>query len=86
MEKKRYFCSHCNDFVSRGTRSIQLQVISAAKGTLCDSDSDCSDYNSNSGHANGECGFEDNVEFDSSEDYCRRNSDVWVFCTRLLAW
>ena len=73
MDKKRYFCSHCNDFVSRGTRSRHLQVISAAKETLSDSDSDCSDYNSNSVH--GECAFEDNIAFESSEDYCPRNSD-----------
>ena len=38
MGKKRYFCSHCNDFVSRGTRSRHLKDLAATNEAFFDSD------------------------------------------------
>ena len=38
MGKKRYFCSYCNDNVSRGTRSNNLKELAEAKGTSYDTD------------------------------------------------
>ena len=38
MGKKRYFCSHCNDYVSRGTRSNHLKELAEANGSSYDTD------------------------------------------------
>ena len=38
MEKKRYFCSHCNDYVSRGTRSNHLKELAEANGSFYHTD------------------------------------------------
>ncbi|KAK2548601.1 hypothetical protein P5673_031199 [Acropora cervicornis] len=38
MGKKRYFCSHCNDYVSRGTRSNHLKELAEANGSFYDTD------------------------------------------------
>ena len=38
MGRKRYFCSHWNDFVSRGTRSRHLQDLAATDEAFFDSD------------------------------------------------
>ena len=38
MGKKRYFCSHCNDYVSRGTRSNHLKQLAEANGSSYDTD------------------------------------------------
>lgn len=38
MSTKRYFCSHCNDFVSRGTRSRHLNEITATSEASCETD------------------------------------------------
>lgn len=38
MEKKGYFCSHCNDYVSRGTRSNHLKELAEANGSSYDTD------------------------------------------------
>lgn len=38
MGTKRYFCSHCNDFVSRGTRSRHLNEITATSEASCETD------------------------------------------------
>ena len=38
MGEKRYFCSHCNDFVSRGTRSNHLKEMAEANETSNDTD------------------------------------------------
>lgn len=38
MGKKRYFCSHCNDYVSRGTQSNHLKELAEGNGTSYDTD------------------------------------------------
>lgn len=38
MGEKRYFCSHCNDFVSRGTRSNHLRQLTEENETTYDTD------------------------------------------------
>ena len=38
MGEKRYFCSNCNDFVSRGTRSNHLKEMADANETSYDTD------------------------------------------------
>ena len=38
MGKKRYFCSHCNDYVSRSTRSNHLKQLAEANGSSYDTD------------------------------------------------
>jgi len=38
MGRKRYFCSHWNDFVSRGTRSRHLNDLAATDEAFFDSD------------------------------------------------
>ena len=65
MGRKRYFCSHWNDFVSRGTRSRHLKDLAATDEAFFDSDhnkvpsvSDREDLG----------GFEDNLECQSDQD------------------
>lgn len=38
MGKKRYFCSHCNDYVSQGMRSNHLKGLAEANGSFYDTD------------------------------------------------
>ena len=38
MGMERYFCSHCNDFVSRGTQSNDLKELAEANGSFYDTD------------------------------------------------
>ena len=38
MGKKIYFCSHCNDYVSRGMRSNHLKELAEANGSCYDTD------------------------------------------------
>ena len=40
MGRKRYYCSHCDDFVSRGTRSRHLKQIAARKESASEAESD----------------------------------------------
>lgn len=43
MGKKRYYCSHCDDFVSRGTRSRHLKQIAERKEIASESDNNSDD-------------------------------------------
>ena len=38
MGTKRYLCSHCNYFVTRGTRSRHLNEITATSEASCETD------------------------------------------------
>ena len=40
MGRKRYYCSHCDDFVSRGTRSRHLKQIAERKESASEAESD----------------------------------------------
>ena len=40
MRGKRYYCSHCDDFVSRGTRSRHLKQITERKESASEAESD----------------------------------------------
>ena len=40
MGRKRYYCSHCDDFVSRGTRSRHLKQIAERKESVSEAESD----------------------------------------------
>lgn len=40
MGRKRYYCSHCDDFVSRGTRSRHLKQIAGRKESASEAESD----------------------------------------------
>ena len=74
MGEKRYFCSHCNDFVSRGTRSNHLKEMAEANETSYDTDN--SDLDSESFDP---CAFDLGFEGDNEDlvggSYSHRNSD-----------
>ena len=40
MGRKRYYCTHCDDFVSRGTRSRHLKQIAERKESASEAESD----------------------------------------------
>ena len=40
MGRKRYYCNHCNDFVSRSTRSRHLKQIAERKESASEAESD----------------------------------------------
>ena len=40
MGRKRYYCSHCDDFVSRGTRSRHLKQIAEREESASEAESD----------------------------------------------
>ena len=72
MGKKRYFCSHCNDFVSRGTRSRHLKDLAATNEAFFDSDN--SEVPSESDREDLGA-FEDNLECQSGQDNRNRSSN-----------
>ena len=73
MGKKRYFCSHCNDFVSRGTRSRHLKDLAATNEAFFDSDN--SEVPSESDREDLIGAFEDNLECQSGQDNRNRSSN-----------
>lgn len=84
MGKKRYFCSHCNDFVSRGTRTRHLKEIAATNETSYDSDSSDFDGEFHDGSAFNPC-FEDDREL-ASENFKHRRSEVRVVTGYHINW
>ena len=70
MGKKRYFCSHCNDYVSRSTRSRHLKEIATTSGTSYDTDN--SDLESESFDS---CDFEKDGQDLVSGSYSPRDSE-----------
>lgn len=65
---KRYFCSHCNDFVSRGTRSRHLRAIAATKERHYDSDSELESSNET-------CAFAESWRYQCDMEDSYNNSD-----------
>ena len=72
MGRKRYFCSHWNDFVSRGTRSRHLKDLAATDEAFFDSD-----HNKVPSESDWEDlgGFEDNLECQSGQDNRNHSSN-----------